>query len=235
VVLPFVLFVPLVANLLPSRHHFTALTVIILGMRVQSWLFLLIGFAVGFGALYTWTKQRAPSVVKALPLDVDPNIPTETLAPAGAPAGEPAAPPVDMARVKELADKIKQNPKDFDSIVELANVNFDQKNYDDAINLYKKALAIRPDTLNVRTDMGTAMFYLNRYDDAIATFQEVLKTDPNNAQALFNLGVSMLHGKNDPKRALEYWQKLVETNPNHPQAEFVRQQIQKLKEQQTKQ
>jgi cytochrome c-type biogenesis protein CcmH/NrfG len=207
----------------------------ILGMRVQSWLFLLIGFAVGFGTLYTWTKQRAPSVVKALPLDVDPNVPTETIAPRGAPAGEPAAPPVDMARVKELTDKIKQNPKDFDSIVELANMNFDQKNYDDAINLYKKALVIRPDALNVRTDMGTAMFYLNKYDDAIATFQEVLKTDSNNAQALFNLGVAMLHGKNDPKRALEYWQKLVETNPNHPQAEFVRQQIQKLKEQQTKQ
>jgi cytochrome c-type biogenesis protein CcmH/NrfG len=205
------------------------------GMRVQSWLFLLIGFAVGFGTLYTWTKQRAPSVVKALPLDVDPNVPTESLTPPGAPAGEPAAPPVDMARVKQLTDKIKQNPKDFDSIVELANTNFDQKNYDDAINLYKKALAIRPDALNVRTDMGTAMFYLNKYDDAIATFQEVLKTDPNNAQALFNLGVAMLHGKNDPKRALEYWQKLVETNPNHPQAEFVRQQIQKLKEQQTKQ
>jgi len=189
---------------------------------------------VGFGTLYTWTKQRAPSVVRALPLEVDPNIPTETSAPAGAPAGEPAAPPVDMARVKELTDKIKQNPKDFDSIVELGNINFDQKNYDDAINMYKKALAIRPDALMVRTDMGTAMFYLNRYDDAIATFQEVLKTDPNNAQALFNLGVAMLHGKNDPKRALEYWQKLVETNPNHPQAEFVKQQIQKLKQQQAK-
>src|SRR5262249_24157615 len=207
----------------------------ILGMRVQSWLFLLIGFAVGFGTFYTWTKQRAPSVVKALPLEVDPNIPTETSGPAGAPAGQAAAPPVDMARVKELTDKIKQNPKDFDSIVELANMNFDQKNYDDAINMYKNALAIRPDALNVRTDMGTAMFYLNRYDDAIATFQEVLKTDPNNAQALFNLGVAILYGKNDPKRALEYWQKLVETNPNHPQAEFVKQQIQKLKEQKAKQ
>jgi cytochrome c-type biogenesis protein CcmH/NrfG len=215
--------------------RFSSAPAMILGMRVQSWLFLLIGFALGFGTLYTWTKQRAPSVVKALPLDVDPNVPTETIAPPVAPAGERAAPPVDMARVKELTDKIKQNPKDFDSIVELANMNFDQKNYDDAINLYKKALAIRPDALNVRTDMGTAMFYLNKYDDAIATFQEVLKTDSNNAQALFNLGVAMLHGKNDPKRALEYWQKLVETNPNHPQAEFVRQQIQKLKEQQTKQ
>ena len=203
-------------------------------MRMQRWLFLLIGFAVGFGLLYSWTKQRAPDVVRALPLEVDPKVPTQLPSSNGAAAAESPAPPVDMARVKELTDKIKQNPKDFDSIVELGNMNFDQKNYDDAINMYKKALAVRPDALNVRTDMGTAMFYLNRYDDAIATFQEVLKTDPNNAQALFNLGVAMLHGKNDPKRALEYWQKLVETNPNHPQAEFVRQQIQKLKEQQTK-
>lgn len=201
-------------------------------MRVQRWLFLLIGFAIGFGVLYTWTKQRAPDVVKALPLEVDPNVPTEASAANAASANEPPPPPVDMARVKELTEKIKQNPKDFDSIVELGNINFDQKQYDDAINLYKKALQVRPDALNVRTDMGTAMFYLSRYDDAIAVFQDVLKSDPKNAQSLFNLGVAMLHGKNDPKRALEYWEKLVETNPDHPQAPFVREQIKKLKEQQ---
>ncbi|HEY2382587.1 MAG TPA: tetratricopeptide repeat protein [Terriglobia bacterium] len=202
---------------------------------MQRWLFLLIGFAIGFGVLYTWTKQRAPDVVKALPLEVDPNVPTDVSAANAASSNEPPPPPVDMARVKELTDKVKQNPKDFDSIVELGNINFDQKQYDDAISLYKKALEIRPDALNVQTDMGTAMFYLSRYDDAIAVFQNVLKTDPKNAQALFNLGVAMLHGKNDPKRALEYWEKLVETNPDHPQAPFVREQIKKLKEQQNKQ
>src|SRR5215467_10344559 len=111
-------------------------TGIIQDMRMQRWLFLLIGFAVGFGALYTWTKQRAPDVVRALPLEVDPNVPTELPAAGGGSAAEPAAPPVDMARVKELTEKIKRNPKDFDSIVELGNMDFDQKNYDDAINLY---------------------------------------------------------------------------------------------------
>ena len=69
------------------------------------------------------------------------------------------------------------------------------------------------------------MFYQNRFDEAIAEFERNFEADPNNAQALFNLGVAMLHGKNDPKRALEYWQKHVETNPNHPQAAFVREQI----------
>ncbi len=204
-------------------------------MRVQAWFFLVIGFAVGFGGIYTWTKQRAPGVVRATPLPVNPNVPTD-LSGTGSnrSTSEPAAPPVDMARVQELSSKIKQNPKDFDSVVELGNINFDQKNYADAINLYKKALEIRPGALNVRTDMGTAMFYQNHFDDAIAQFQEVLNSDPKDAQALFNMGVAMLHGKNDPKRALEYWEKLVETNPDHPQAVFVKEQIQKLKEQQKK-
>jgi cytochrome c-type biogenesis protein CcmH/NrfG len=137
-----------------------------------------------------------------------------------------------MAHVQELTAKIKKNPKDFDAIVELGNVNFDQRNFDDAINLYKKALELRPDDVMLRTDMGTAMFYLNRFDDAIATFQDVLKRDSTNAQSLFNLGVTMLHGKNDPKAALQYWEKMIEANPTHPQAAFVREQIQKLKEQQ---
>jgi cytochrome c-type biogenesis protein CcmH/NrfG len=200
-------------------------------MRLQRWLFLLIGFAIGFGALYTWTKQRAPDVVRATPLEVDPNVPTDLSSAARGGASEPAPPPIDMAKVQELTSKIKQNPKDFDSLVELGNVNFDQKNYADAVSLYKKALEVRPDALNVRTDMGTAYFYQNKFDDAIATFQEALKSDPTNAQALFNIGVAMLHGKNDPKGALQYWEKLVATNPNHPQAEFVKQQIQQLKEQ----
>jgi cytochrome c-type biogenesis protein CcmH/NrfG len=201
-------------------------------MRLQAWLFLLIGFALGFGVLYTWTKQRAPDVVRATPLPVDPNVPTDlSAASGGSSSAEPPAPPVDMARVQELTAKIKQNPRDTESIVELGNINFDQRNYNDAINLYKKALEIKPEALNIRTDMGTAMFYQNRFDDAIAEFQQVLKADPTNAQALFNLGVTMLHGKKDPKRALEYWEKLIATNPNHPQAVFVKEQIEKLKEQ----
>src|SRR5215467_10629635 len=179
-------------------------------MRLQRWLFLLIGFAIGFAVLYTWTKQRAPEVVRAMPLTVDPNVPTDLSAASGS-SSEPAAPPVVMVCVQELTKKIRENPKDFDSIVELGNINFDQKNYGDAIMLYKKALEIRPDALNVRTDMGTAMFYLKRFDDAIATFMDSLRRNPDDAQTLFNLGVTMLHGKNDPQGALQYWERLVET------------------------
>ena len=199
-------------------------------MRARSLIFLLVGFAIGFAGIYTWTKQRAPAVVKATPLPVDPNIPTEALNN----PGEPPPPPIDEKRLKELAAKIKENPKDLDSIVELGEMNFDQRNYDDAINLYKRALDLKPDAVNVRTEMGTALFYQKHFDEALATFKESLRTNPNDAQTLFNLGVVMLHGKNDPQGAMQYWEKLVETNPNHPQAAFVKEQIKKLKEQQAK-
>src|SRR5436190_15517927 len=104
-----------------KRHEVTKAG-IMQGMRVQAWLFLLIGFAIGFGGLYTWTKQRAPDVVRATPLPVDPNVPTDLSGSnrsSAASSSEPPAPAVDMARVQELTSKIKQNPKDFDSIVEL--------------------------------------------------------------------------------------------------------------------
>lgn len=199
-------------------------------MRTQAWLFLIIGFGIGFGGLYTWTKQRAPDVVRATPLPVDPNVPTETRNR----AAEAAPPPVDLARVQELQSKINADPKDFDSLVELGNINFDQQNYDDAIKAYQQALAVRPSAVDVRTDAGTAMFYQKRFDDAIAQFQQVLRESPAHAQTLFNMGVAMLHGKNDSKSALQYWEKLVETNPDHPQVGFVKEQIRQLKEVQNK-
>jgi cytochrome c-type biogenesis protein CcmH/NrfG len=201
-------------------------------MRLQRWLFLLIGFGIGFGALYMWTKQRAPDVVRATPIEVDPHVPTDMSA--GNRGAMPPAPPIDMARVQELNSRIKQNPQDFDAIVELGNLNFDSRNYADAVNLYKRALAIRPDALNVRTDMGTAFFYQNRFDEAIAEFERTLQVDPKNAQALFNIGVATLHGKNDANGAVKYWETLIATNPNHPQVPFVKEQIQKAREQQKK-
>ena len=200
-------------------------------MRTQAWAFLLVGFAIGFAGLYTWTKKRAPDVVKTLPL------PVEALGPAAATArnqpadpGEPPPPPLDTARVEELEREIKANPKNVEPLVELANIYFDQKNFKEAINLYSKAVELQPSNVNVRTDFGTALFYDKRFDDAISQFKKVLDLQPNHPRTLFNMGVALLHGKNDPQGAIQSWEKLVQTNPDFPQNDFVKQQIEALKE-----
>src|SRR5436309_1803027 len=104
-------------------------------MRNQAWAFLLVGFAIGFGIFYTWTKQRAPEVVRAMPLPVEagaqptPSTPTE-----------PPPPPVDTARVQELGNELKKDPRNFNALVELGNIAFDQKKYKDAAELYSRAV-----------------------------------------------------------------------------------------------
>ncbi len=195
-------------------------------MRRDAWMFLLAGFSIGFAALYFWTRHREPQIVEAVP-------PRLVLPSASAPAEPPEpqgqTPPVDLAEVQRLQDRVKANPNDFEAFVGLGNVDFDQRNYSEAAGYYTKALAIHDDA-NVRTDLGTMLFYSKRYDEAMTELNKVLAANPTHAQALFNLGVVLLHGKNDPLGALQTWQKLLDTNPNFPQADAVRQQVQALKE-----
>lgn len=192
-------------------------------MRKESLIFLLVGFAVGFGIFYAWTMQRAPDVVSAMPVPLQ-------LRPAGE-SQVPAPPPMDMAAVQGLQSRIQANPNDFEALVGLGNIHYDQRNWEDASKWYTQALSGRED-VNVRTDLGTAYFYLDRYDDALREFNKSLEANPTHAQSMFNIGIVLLHGKNDPEGALRTWERLVETNPNFPQIEIVREQIQALKDSQ---
>ena len=194
-------------------------------MQKQASAFLLIGFGIGFGVLYIWTKQRAPEVVRAMPS------PVGTVSQAAGPAEPPPPPPLDVARVKELQDQIKANPKNVDALTEMGNIQFDQKNFKDAANWYTQALDVRPGDEDLRTDLGTALFYDDRFDEAIAQFKKTLEANPVHPQAMFNIGVVLVHGKNDLQGALQYWEKLVETNPNYSQIDIVKEQIRIVKEQ----
>ena len=73
--------------------------------------------------------------------------------------------------------------------------------------------------------MATTMFYSEDFDGALSEFKKILQVEPGRPQALFNIGVAYLHGKNDPKSALESWERLVALNPNYPQVGLVKEQI----------
>ena len=193
-------------------------------MRKDSLAFLLLGFVVGFAGLYYWTKHREPQIVSATALPLQLPAPGQSRPPAG-----PPPPPVDLAEVQRLQDRIKANPRDYDSLVQLGNIHYDQRNFSDASGLYRRALEIRDD-LDVRTDLGTMLFYQNKYDEALVELNKVLGRNPTHGQALFNLGVVLLHGKNNPQGALQAWEKLAATNPSFPQIAVVKGQIQALKD-----
>ncbi len=195
-------------------------------MRKDSLAVLLVGFTIGFGGVYAWTKQRAPAIVRAIP-----QMPVAT--PSASSATPPSMPPpsINSERLERLREAITKNPKDFDALVELGAINFQQKNMEFAIGFFEKALEVRPTDIDLRINLGAAMFYGRRFDDSIEQFNRALEMDANNPQALFNLGLVTLHGKNNPKGALQTWEKLVETNPTYEHVDIVKREIVQLKEQ----
>jgi cytochrome c-type biogenesis protein CcmH/NrfG len=133
-----------------------------------------------------------------------------------------------------LVEAVNKNPADYDSLVKLANVFYDGQQYPSAAQYYERAVAIHPENVDVRTDLGTAYWYSGNADKAIASLETALKYSPGHPQTLFNLGWVRWQGKGDPKGAVEAWQQLLKANPDYPQREQVEQYIAKAKEHATR-
>jgi cytochrome c-type biogenesis protein CcmH/NrfG len=129
-----------------------------------------------------------------------------------------------------LLEAVTRDPNDFDALVKLANVFYDGQQFQNAIPYYERALAIHPENPDVRTDMGTAYWYMGNADKAIEAMEISLKYRPGHPQTLFNLGWVRWQGKSNPKGAVEAWEQLLKVNPDYPQKEQVRQYIAKAKE-----
>lgn len=129
-----------------------------------------------------------------------------------------------------LLEAVNKDAKDYDSLVKLGNLFYDGKQFPRAIEYYERALAIHPESADVRTDMGTAYWYAGNADKAVAAMETSLKYRPGHPQTLFNLGWVRWQGKADAKGAVEAWQELLKANPDYPQKEQVEQYIAKAKE-----
>jgi len=158
---------------------------------------------------------------------------TATAAPASAaPQGMPT-PAQQKAMLDSAAapllEAVSKNPNDFESIVKLGNIYYDGQQFHDAVQYYERALKLRPDSPDVRTDLGTSYWYVGDADRAIAEFQKSLKLRPDHAGTWFNLGIVTWQGKGDPAGAVAAWQELLKRNPNYPERARVEELIAKAK------
>jgi tetratricopeptide (TPR) repeat protein len=154
---------------------------------------------------------------------------TATLsAPAPATPG-PVAPsqlstqPADLARLKAAADaeaapllaQLKAAPDNPQLLTSIGDLYYDAQQYPVAIGYYARSLQAQPSDVAVRTDMGTAWWYMGNADSAIAAFNLALTYEPTNPNTLFNLGLVQLQGKHDAASAIANWKKLLAANPDY--------------------
>lgn len=83
----------------------------------------------------------------------------------------------------------------------------DAKKYTEAIKLYEQALTADSNYVNALDNLGLAFYELEKMDSAEYYFGASLRKNPNGLAALQNMGL-ILESKNDPDKALEYYQKI---------------------------
>lgn len=119
-----------------------------------------------------------------------------------------------QARMRQaLREKVRQNPEDAASWIQLGHLNFDRNAVPEAIEAYETALALEPDNAPVRTDLGIMYRRAERPEDAVREFDRAIAIDPKLENAHFNKGVVLLHDLNDRDRAIQAWEDLLEINP----------------------
>jgi len=85
----------------------------------------------------------------------------------------------------------------------------DEKNFDDAIEMYKRALNINQEAVYALTNIGTVLSNKEKYEEGIKYYREAIKFNPSEAAAYSNLG-SALMANGQYKLAIEYFSKAID-------------------------
>jgi tetratricopeptide (TPR) repeat protein len=142
---------------------------------------------------------------------------------------EPAAAPIDASRVSELRADIQRDPKSVQARVQLGNLYFDAKRYDEAAKWYEEAIALDPKDVSVSTDLGVCYYYLNQPDRALQQFDRSLSLDGKHLKTLLNQGVVRAFGKQDLEGATASWQKVIDLSPGSEEGQTAKRMLDDLK------
>lgn len=119
-----------------------------------------------------------------------------------------------LEQINSLEGMIKQNPKDYQSLLQLAHLLNDSGFKEKAIEKYIAYLKQFPKEADVWVDMGVCYFETGKNDDAISAMEKGLKINPKHQIANLNLGIVNMTAGNSEK-AIGYWNKAVEIDPTN--------------------
>ena len=100
------------------------------------------------------------------------------------------------------------------SLINLAIIENHQKNHQEALKLYKRALDIKPDLSEAYANMAIVYIETNEAEKELECYQKIISLDEQNPSVHFNLGVYYDRQK-DLVKALELVQKAHELDPEN--------------------
>lgn len=96
----------------------------------------------------------------------------------------------------------------------LAKVLYLKKQIPQAVQAYRKTLALNPGHSNALLGLGSALLSQGLIDAAVDCFRRAISLSPGNFKAYYNLGY-IYHSRNKIDEAIEYYKQALEFNPDH--------------------
>jgi cytochrome c-type biogenesis protein CcmH len=122
------------------------------------------------------------------------------------------------ARQKE---EIASKPADVASLLRLGREAYQRQRYTEAIDDFKKVLALDPGQPEALTFMGLFMLQAGHFDQALNTIDRALKVQPQNPPALEIKGMILHKAKGDHRGAIRVWEQLLQNGGLSKEAEAV--------------
>jgi tetratricopeptide (TPR) repeat protein len=110
---------------------------------------------------------------------------------------------------------------DFPSLLAQGKSALERNDLPQAIEAFKRALAINPDHPEPHAFMGLILSQAGHYDGALMAFDKALSVDPNLVLALWGKGMLLFHVKKDPSGARNNLEKALGLMPPGPEREEV--------------
>jgi tetratricopeptide (TPR) repeat protein len=92
-------------------------------------------------------------------------------------------------------------PEDPAYLANLGDKYFESNRFEQAIEIYKKAIELNPNDVDTINDLGLAYFYTKNTDEAVSTLRTGTEVNPSFQRIWLSLGyVLMSSGKNEEAR-----------------------------------
>jgi hypothetical protein len=145
--------------------------------------------------------------------------------PGAAPPGGGSGPA--MEDINRLKAQLERDPNDHQATLQLANLNYDIRNWQRAQELYLRYLELQPATPDVLTDLGVAYRGLGQFQEALSTFERAQQLEAGHWQSLFNQVVVLAFDLREGQRAQEVLQRLRAAQPDNPEVARLAQEVER--------
>jgi tetratricopeptide (TPR) repeat protein len=105
-------------------------------------------------------------------------------------AEDESSPSLALEAIDVFGRVLERAPNDPVALLALADVSFDQRVFDKAVEYYRKYLEVLPDDMTIRARYASALSFVGKPDDAMHELQAILARDPNNFQAHAYLSIA---------------------------------------------